>query len=53
MDINIYSFIMGVLGFIASTLGIGYAIWNTRRFTKGVNYSSLLSIRSLLNRIEE
>lgn len=45
--------ILGLTGLILGIISIIYAIYQTRVFSKGVKITSLLHIRSLINRMEE
>jgi hypothetical protein len=53
MDINVLSLWVGILGFIVTISSLGYSVYATRQFSKGVRIGPLRSIRSLINRMEE
>ena len=53
MNNDILNQILGLTGLILGIFSIMYAIYQTRVFSKGVKITSLLHIRSLINRMEE
>lgn len=53
MDINVLSLWIGILGFIVTIGSLGYSVYATRQFSKGVRIGPLRSIRSLISRMHE
>jgi len=53
MDINVLSLWVGILGSVVTIGSLGYAIYSTRQFSKGVRIGPLQSIRNLIDRMEE
>lgn len=45
--------ILNLSGLILGILSFGYAIYQTKKFSSGIKTTSLIHIRSLINRLEE
>lgn len=51
--INIISLAVGFIGLAATIASLAYALKGARQLTKGVKYSTLRQIRTMIGRMEE
>jgi hypothetical protein len=52
MDINVLSLIVGILGSVITIASLAYAVYSTRKLSKGIKIGPLNSIRKLIDRME-